>query len=100
MPHCSPIGLIPKPHQLIVDLSAPRDRRVNDGIPADLYMFTRVCNGGARSYPSVGLWQGYSNGTTRPEECLPEDTGAPQRSNAARYRVGGGGGGGGWGNLR
>ena len=40
-PHCSPIGLIPKPHQpgkfrLIVDLSAPRDRSVNDGIPADL----------------------------------------------------------------
>ena len=39
--HCSPIGLIPKPAQpgkfrLIVDLSAPADHSVNDGIPPEL----------------------------------------------------------------
>ena len=39
--HCSPIGLIPKPHQpgrwrLIVDLSAPRGSSVNDAIASSL----------------------------------------------------------------
>ena len=38
--HTSPMGLVPKPHQpnkfrLIVDLSAPIDNSVNDGIPSD-----------------------------------------------------------------
>ena len=52
-------------------------------------MFTTVRNSGARSWPSAGLWQGCSNGQTRLEERLSENTSAPQRSNAARYRVGG-----------
>ena len=39
--HCSPIGLIPKPHQpgkyrLIVNLSSPHGASVNDGIAKDL----------------------------------------------------------------
>ena len=39
--HISPMGLVPKPHQpgkfrLIVDLSTPRGKSVNDGIPGDL----------------------------------------------------------------
>ncbi len=39
--HCSPIGIIPKPHQpgkyrLIIDLSAPLGSSVNDGISPDL----------------------------------------------------------------
>ncbi len=39
--HCSPIGIIPKPHQpgkfrLIVDLSAPKGSSVNDFIPPEL----------------------------------------------------------------
>ena len=39
--HCSPIGIIPKPHQagkyrLIVDLSSPREQSINDGIDEDL----------------------------------------------------------------
>ena len=39
--HVSPVGLVPKPHQqgkfrLIVDLSSPAGRSVNDGISSDL----------------------------------------------------------------
>ena len=39
--HCSPMGIIPKPHQpgkwrLIVDLSSPEGHSVNDGIPSDI----------------------------------------------------------------
>ena len=39
--HVSPMGLVPKPHQkdkfrLIVDLSSPATRSVNDGIPSNL----------------------------------------------------------------
>ena len=39
--HCSPIGIVLKPDQpgkfrLIVDLSAPKGRSVNDGIPQEL----------------------------------------------------------------
>ena len=39
--HKSPVGIIPKPHQpgkfrLIVDLSAPEGRSVNDGVSTDL----------------------------------------------------------------
>ena len=39
--HCSPIGIIPKPHQpgkyrLIVDLSAPQCSSINDGVPTEL----------------------------------------------------------------
>ena len=39
--HCSPMGIIPKPHQpgkwrLIIDLSFPEGHSVNDGIPARL----------------------------------------------------------------
>ena len=39
--HVSHMGLVPKPHQpnkfrLIVDLSSPGDKSVNDGIPSDL----------------------------------------------------------------
>ena len=39
--HISPMGLVPKPHQpgkfrLIVDLSTPRGKSVNDGTPGDL----------------------------------------------------------------
>lgn len=38
--HCSPMGLVPKPHQpnkfrLITDLSSPGGKSVNDGIPSD-----------------------------------------------------------------
>ena len=39
--HVSPMGLVPKPHQenkfrMIVDLSTPAQKSVNDGIPSDL----------------------------------------------------------------
>ena len=41
--NCSPIGIVPKPHQpgkfrLIVDLSAPKGQSVNDGISQELFL--------------------------------------------------------------
>ena len=91
--HISPMGLVPKPHQLnkfrlIVDLSHPAGFSINDGIPPSLCSLYSMP---PSTWPSTwsNNWAGYTTCETRYQGCLPHHTDSPSRPPPARYIMAG-----------